>query len=213
LLSPHHKTAFTIKNFSRFQISFRRGNHIGVETYGRTGGLVAAGGGDTPEDVNEGIRVAVEQLAWKKSSVARLAFLIGDAPPQLSYANATGYAASIKRARTDGVQIFTISASGMDSLGQMVWRQIAQYTGATNMFVLRGGAGPQSTGGGDPKSSCGGTHQNYRSGNLAELITDKVKRELAAVDADPMTIAGLHKDEKAKPCGKRVKQVALQFAQ
>lgn len=172
--------------------------------------LKANGGGDMPEDVNEGIRIAVEQLNWKKTSVARLAFLIGDAPPQLSYQNATSYAASMKRAQKQGVQIFTIAASGMDPLGQVVWRQIAQYTGGTNMFVLRGGAGPQSTGGGDPKKSCGGTHDNYRSGNLAQLITDKVKLELAAVDGNPMRIAGLHKDEKAKPCKQRVKRMAKQ---
>lgn len=174
----------------------------------RIDALQAQGGGDTPEDVNEGLRVAVADLDWKESSVARLAFLIGDAPPQLAYANAQSYMASAKQAQHKGVQLFTVAASGMDQLGQVVWRQVAQYTGGTNMFVLRGGAGPQSVGGGDPLSSCGGTHQNYRSGNLAELITKKIEIELAAVDGDPMLIAGLHKDEKAKPCKQRVQQLA-----
>jgi len=92
----------------------------------------------------------------------------------------------------------------MDELGQAVFRQIAQLTGGTNLFVLRGGAGPQSTGAGDAASSCGGTHQNFASGNLDQLITRKIAQELAALDADPMRIAGLGQDERAKPCDQRV---------
>ena len=71
-----------------------------------------------------------------------------------------------------------------------MFRQIAQYTGGTNMFVLRGGAGPQSAGGGDPKSSCGATHQNYSSGNLDQLIVGKINLEVTSLKADPMKIPG-----------------------
>ncbi len=92
----------------------------------------------------------------------------------------------------------------MDDLGQIVFRQLAEYTGATNLFVLRGGAGPQSTGAGDPKSSCGGTHQNYASGNLDALIVGKIRGELKGIDGDPLKIPGVGKDENAKPCVDRV---------
>lgn len=170
----------------------------------RVASLEASGGGDTPEHVNAGLRVAVDQIRWNPESVARLAFLIGDAPPQLGYQQDVSYTASIKAASHKGIQIFTIAASGMDDLGQVVWRQIAQYTGGTNMFVLRGGAGPQSTGAGDAERSCGGTHKNYSSGNLAELITGKVAGSLRALDTDPLLIAGLGEDENAKPCAERV---------
>lgn len=166
-------------------------------------GVQASGGGDTPESVNEGLRVALSQLDWSDQSVGRFAFLVGDAPPHLDYQD-TSYAKSMRRANHEGIQIFTIAASGMDGLGQAVWRQIAQYTGGTNMFVLRGGAGPQSTGAGDAKSSCGGTHTNYASGNLDTLIVQKVQRELRALDSDPMRIAGLGQDERAKPCSERL---------
>jgi hypothetical protein len=81
---------------------------------------------------------------------------------------------------------------------------MAQFTGGTNMFVLRGGAGPQSVGGGDPTASCGGTQTNYASGNLDGLIVSKVKRELAFLDMDPLRIAGLRTDENAKPCDQRI---------
>lgn len=169
----------------------------------RVSQISAGGGGDTPEDMNAGLHTALTQLDWSDKSVARLAFVIADAPPHLDY-DGPDYAKDMKTAAHKGVQLFTVAASGMDQLGQVVFRQMAQFTGGTNMFVLRGGAGPQSTGGGDPASSCGGTHTNYSSGKLDELIVQKIRRELRAIDADPMRIAGLRQDENAKPCDQRI---------
>jgi Mg-chelatase subunit ChlD len=171
---------------------------------GKVSHLNASGGGDQPESLNEGLAVALSKLSWSPDSVARLGFVIADAPPHLDYEQDTSYALSMRAANRRGIKLFTIAASGMDDLGQAVFRQIAQYTGGTNLFVLRGGAGPQSTGAGDAKSSCGGTHQNYSSGNLDALIVAKIRRELASLDADPMRIAGLGKDENAKPCSERL---------
>lgn len=170
----------------------------------RVAGLTAGGGGDTPEDMNAGLHAALTQLEWSADSVARLAFVIGDAPPHLDYQDGPDYAQDIRTAAHKGIQLFTIAASGMDATGQAVWRQMAQFTGGTNMFVLRGGAGPQSVGGGDPTASCGGTQTNYASGNLDGLIVSKVKRELASLDLDPLRIPGLRTDENAKPCDQRI---------
>jgi von Willebrand factor type A domain len=167
-------------------------------------GISAAGGGDTPESVNEGIHVALTGLDWQVGSVGKFAFLVGDAPPHLDYNQDFSYATDMKTAAHRGIQIFTVAASGMDLLGQVVWRQIAQYTNGANMFVLRGGAGRQSVGGGDPRSSCGGTQQNYASGNLDALILAKIDGELGAIEADPLRIAGLNEDENTKPCDQRV---------
>lgn len=172
----------------------------------RVAAIRASGGGDMPEHVNAGLRVAVDQLRWRDSSVARLVFLVGDAPPKLQYQGDVSYARSVRTAGQKGIKVFTIAASGMNDQGQVVWRQIAQYTGGTNLFVLRGGAGPQSTGAGDPKSSCGGTHENFSSGNLAELVSSRIERDIASLDGDPLRIAGLNKDEKAKPCEQRIAQ-------
>jgi hypothetical protein len=191
-----------------------RGDEFVTKTYPMTfdtasfarqvGSLSAGGGGDTPESVNEGLHVGLTGLEWSKSAVARFAFLIGDAPPHLDYAHDYDYAAEMKTAAHQGIQVFTVAASGMDDLGQVVFRQIAQYTGATNLFVMRGGAGPQSTGAGDPKSSCGGTQTQFVSGNLDALIVGKVKSELRGLDQDPLLIAGRKGDENAKPCAARL---------
>lgn len=176
-----------------------------VARFGRdVSGLEAGGGGDTPESVNEGLHTALTRLDWSQDAVAKVAFLIGDAPPHLDYPNDADYAVDMRAAAHRGIKLFTIAASGMDDLGQAVWRQIAQYTGGTNMFVLRGGAGPQSTGAGDPKSSCGGTQTAYTSGALDALILGKIRGEIRALDRDPLRIAGLGTDENAKPCSARL---------
>jgi hypothetical protein len=170
----------------------------------KVAGLSASGGGDMPESVNEGLHVGLSGLTWSPNAIARFAFLIGDAPPHLDYPNDFDYAADMRDAARRGIQIFTVAASGMDDLGQVVWRQVAQYTGGTNLFVLRGGAGPQSTGAGDPRSSCGGTQTQYASGNLDALITQKITRELSLLDRDPLQIPGARVDESAKPCAERL---------
>ncbi len=166
--------------------------------------IEASGGGDTPEHANEGLRVAIDQLDWSENASARLAFLIGDAPPHLDYDDDRGYRPTLLQAAARGIQLYTVAASGMDSLGQVVWRQLAQYTGGTNLFVLRGGAGPQSTGAGDPKASCGGTQSNYTSGNLDKLILAKLDLTQKLLELDPLRIAGLGSDENAKSCGQRI---------
>jgi len=166
--------------------------------------IEAGGGGDMPEDMNAGVHAALSELEWSSRAVARMAFVIADAPPHLDYPNDPDYAVEMKNAAHRGIELFGVAASGMDDLGQAVLRQMAEYTSATEMFVLRGGAGPQSTGGGDPISSCGGTQEQYASGNLDGLIVSKIKRELASLDADPSRIPGLRTDESAKPCAERL---------
>lgn len=166
--------------------------------------IEASGGGDTPEAMNEGVHAGLTRLAWSNNAVAKLAFVIADAPPHLDYPNDFDYAVDMREAAHRGIQLFTVAASGMNELGQVVMRQMAQYTGGTNLFVLRGGAGPQSTGGGDPKASCGGTQTQYASGNLDALIVRKIARELKGLDRNPLQIPGRFLDENAKPCKDRL---------
>lgn len=166
--------------------------------------ISASGGGDTPEDMHAGLAAALDKLQWRSDAVARMVVVIADAPPHLDYQNERDYADAAKRAAARGIKLYSVSASGMDDTGQVVMRQMAQLTGGSNMFVLRGGAGPQSVGGGDPKSACGGTHEDYSSGKLDQLIVRKVKTELASLDADPLKIPGRGQDENAKPCSQRL---------
>ncbi|HSK02809.1 MAG TPA: vWA domain-containing protein, partial [Kofleriaceae bacterium] len=171
---------------------------------GQVAAISASGGGDLPEDMHAGLAAALDKLQWRDGAVARMVVVIADAPPHLDYANQRDYADAAKRAAARGIKLYSVSASGMNDTGQVVMRQLAQLTGGSNMFVLRGGAGPQSVGGGDPKSACGGTHADYASGKLDQLILRKVRTELASLDADPLKIPGRGQDENAKPCAQRL---------
>ena len=148
--------------------------------------IAASGGGDYPEAMNVGLHDAITKLEWNDSAPARLLFVIGDAPPH-PLDHDPSYADSARLAAHQGIQIFSVAASGMDEFGQIVFRQIAQYTGGTELFVLRGGAGPESTGGGDPIKSSGGTQTQYRSGNLDALVLEKIARARKALEQDPLT--------------------------
>jgi Mg-chelatase subunit ChlD len=147
--------------------------------------MSASGGNDYPEAMNVGLHDAITKLEWSDAP-ARLLFVIGDAPPH-AHDQGPSYAESARLAAHAGIQIFSVAASGMDEFGQIVFRQIAQYTGGTELFVLRGGAGPASSGGGDPIKSTGGTQTQYRSGNLDALVLEKIDKARKALDQDPLT--------------------------
>ncbi|MFN8552488.1 MAG: vWA domain-containing protein [Candidatus Obscuribacterales bacterium] len=95
-------------------------------------GLKAAGGGDGPESVNEGLHVALNNLEWsKEKDTARLLFLIGDAGPH-DYANDYKWDDESKKAIARGIQINTIACSGLENYPGMrgvdVFKQIAKLT-------------------------------------------------------------------------------------
>ncbi|MBN2552263.1 MAG: VWA domain-containing protein, partial [Spirochaetales bacterium] len=90
--------------------------------------VVASGGGDTPEDLQEALRRAME-LSWNRDGV-RLGFIITDAPPHLDYAQRYTYARAAAEAKGKAVKLFSVGTGGLDLLGEIVLRQIAQYTSA-----------------------------------------------------------------------------------
>lgn len=95
-------------------------------------GLKAAGGGDGPESVNEGLHVALNNLEWsKEKDTAKLLFLIGDAGPH-DYANDYKWDDESKKAIARGIQINTIACSGLENYpgtrGVDVFKQIAKLT-------------------------------------------------------------------------------------
>ncbi len=92
--------------------------------------LQAAGGGDAPESVNEGLHVAVHDLNWDTGKkTAKLLFLIGDAGPHY-YANDYNWNDECKYAIEHGVQINTIACGSLTANSEYlnVWQQIAKKT-------------------------------------------------------------------------------------
>jgi hypothetical protein len=94
--------------------------------------LQAAGGGDGPESVNEGLHVALNTLEWTTDKgAAKLLFLIGDAPPHF-YINDYKWEDESKNAIARGIQINPIACRGLENYpaaaGTQVFQQIAKLT-------------------------------------------------------------------------------------
>jgi hypothetical protein len=136
-------------------------------------GVGAAGGGDYPEDVQQGLYDALTKPTWRGPGTVKLMFLIGDAPPHLDYQNDPDYITTAQQAAADGVKIETLAASGLDDQGEYVWRQLAEMTMGQFLFLTygpNGGPGDQTTHHVD----------GYTPMNLDELVVQVVTGELTA---------------------------------
>ncbi len=135
----------------------------------------AGGGGDYPEDVQEGLHDALEKLEWRDRGV-RLAFLIGDAPPHLDYGQPFDYLVAAREAARRGIKITSIGASGLSVEGEVVWRQLAQYTMAPFVFLTYGEKGDTE---GTPSSVSHHVGSNWVADDLDAIVVRMVKSEVA----------------------------------
>lgn len=87
----------------------------------------ADGGGDTPEDVRQAMADAVHKVGWSPSApgLAKLMFLVGDAPPHDDYKNEPGCLKSTEQAVRDGVIVNAIECGSADDT-RRVWQEIAR---------------------------------------------------------------------------------------
>ena len=139
----------------------------------------AGGGGDTPEDVQSALEDLVTKMAWRAGGV-RLAFLIGDAPPHFDYGQTYTYQSAASEAARQGIKIAAIGCSGLDLVGEAVWRQVAQYTNGPFVFLTRGESGDAE---GSASSVSHHVGSNWLSGNLDALIVKTIKLELSHFSA------------------------------
>ena len=102
--------------------------------------VTADGGGDVPEDMNAGLHDALTKPAWRGDDTVKLLFLVADAPPHLDY-DGPDYADDVLAAAEQGVKIVPIASSGLDPQGEYVFRQLAQVTMGTFVFLTYGADG------------------------------------------------------------------------
>jgi hypothetical protein len=142
----------------------------------------ASGGGDTPEDLQSALEQAM-RLSWSRGGV-RLGFIITDAPPHLDYGQRYTYAQAVKEAKEKGIKIFSVGTGGLDLLGEVVLRQIAQYTSAKYIFLSYGETGESE--GGAPGSVSHHTGANYQTDKLEAIIIRFAKEELSHITDQPI---------------------------
>jgi hypothetical protein len=140
--------------------------------------VVANGGNDYPESLNEGLHDAIHLPEWRIEETVSLIFLIADAPPHLDYENDYDYAEEVFESAQQGIKIFPLASSGLDDQGEYIYRQLAQITGGKFLFLTYGPEG----GPGDET-----THHvdDYSVLSLDELIIRLVEEELKNLNSQP----------------------------
>jgi Mg-chelatase subunit ChlD len=102
--------------------------------------FVAAGGGDTPESVNQALDDAVNKVKWSTDKkTLRIIFLVGDAPPHMDYKDDVKYPVTCKKACEKAILINTIQCGG-DPECTKYWKEIAKLAeGSYAAIPQRGG--------------------------------------------------------------------------
>jgi hypothetical protein len=142
----------------------------------------AGGGGDTPEDLQAALEAAMG-MDWNRSGI-RLGFVITDAPPHLDYGQSYTYVQAVHKAREKGIKVFSVGTGGLDLQGEIVLRQISQYTSAKYIFLTYGESGESE--GGAPGSVSHHTGANYQTDKLEAIIIRFAKEELAHLTDQPV---------------------------
>jgi Mg-chelatase subunit ChlD len=142
----------------------------------------AYGGGDNPEDLQAALEQAL-RMRWNAGGL-RLAFVITDAPPHLDYGQRYTYVQAAREAVAKGIKIFGVGTGGLSLMGEVVLRQLAQYTSAKYIFLTYGESGESE--GGAPGSVSHHTGENYQTDKLEAIIIRLAKEELAYVTDQPI---------------------------
>jgi hypothetical protein len=148
--------------------------------------VVADGGGDYPEALEEGLAEALGAPSWRDPAAAvQLVFLVADAPPQVTRQVDSTYVDSMRVAAERGIKIFPVASSESDDQAEAVFRQLAMATGAPFVF-LSYGAGGAATGGSTDIATT-----DYEELALDELVVRLIAEELADLagpDVPPVTV-------------------------
>lgn len=143
----------------------------------------AAGGGDTPEDLQSALKESLKRINWNENGI-RLGFIITDAPPHLDYEQQYTYADAAIDAKTNGIKLFSVGTGGLDVTGEYILRQISQYTSAKYIFLTYGERGESE--GGRPGSVSHHTGANFQTDKLEAIIIRMAKEELADFTDQPL---------------------------
>jgi len=134
----------------------------------------ADGGGDMPEALNEALHEVVHGLSWR-ADAARMVVLVADAPPHLDYGGPQ-YDRDMQAALAKGIKLFAVGASGLDPVGEYVFRQLAQYTAGRFVFLTYRDASDPASG---PGTQTPHDVRNYSVRTLDQLVVKLVGDEMA----------------------------------
>ena len=134
----------------------------------------AGGGGDYPEIPDRGLAEAA-QLAWRGGNVARMAFLVADAPCHPG--RQSKLVDAVAQLRTLGVHVYGVGASGVDEVAEYQFRAASELSGGRYLFLTddSGVGGPHK----EPTLPC------YLVTKLNQQMERMIAMELSGQHIDP----------------------------
>jgi HSP20 family molecular chaperone IbpA len=96
---------------------------------------LANGGGDNPEAVDSALQVAIYQSDWSKTAVARIIFMVLDAPPHYNPEVLSRLQNLLQKASAEGIRIIPVTCSGIDKSTEYLMRTFALATNGTYTFL------------------------------------------------------------------------------
>ena len=150
----------------------------------------ASGGGDYPEAVHVALQQAAN-LDWRPGNVARVAFLVGDAPPHDRDVLAAFGAASGLRA--NGVRLYPVASSGVALKAEFIMRSAAFLTMGQYLFLTdhSGIGNPHAT----PHTS------QYFVEHLDQLMVRMITSELCGRRLQPDDVLAIEQGDVDLPFG------------
>ena len=144
--------------------------------------VVAGGGGDTPEAVDEGFAAALNDPTWRDpATTTQMIFLVGDAAPHIERQLDQAYPQSIHVAAERGITVNVVAASSTDDPAEHAFRAISEGTGGRFVFLAYGAGGAALGENTDIKST------DYEELSLDDLVVRLVSEQLAALTGTPST--------------------------
>ncbi len=95
----------------------------------------AAGGGDSPEAVDDALELAVNKLSWNSQARAKIIFLVLDAPAHNEPKNIEKLQKLTKAAAKKGIKIIPVTGSGLNKSGEYLMRALALGTNGKYVFL------------------------------------------------------------------------------
>lgn len=95
----------------------------------------AAGGGDSPEAVDDALELAVNKLSWNSSARAKIIFLLLDAPAHNEPKNIEKLQKITREAAKKGIKIIPVTGSGLNKSGEYLMRALALGTNGKYVFL------------------------------------------------------------------------------
>ncbi|MEM7152974.1 MAG: vWA domain-containing protein [Myxococcota bacterium] len=93
------------------------------------------GGGDYPEALAAALADGVDRHRWSRSAVARIMFVITDAPPHPGSRVGRQLESTIAHAADKGIRIVPIASSGVNKPTEFILRHLAVSTGGRYVFL------------------------------------------------------------------------------